>query len=196
MRSIRRVGCGSVFFLLGASLASAGTFTFNASFNADDNQAFFTFVLNSEQVVTLQTTSAALGGFPTVVSLFGPVTDSNPMLLAFDDGPNPDSVLSEDLAAGSYLMVITEQDNTPTGGTNLLDPTLWADPPGTGNFTAAGGNPGPFVNPFNTTENFTGNLSVELQNVDSASQVPEPATLLSVIGGLGALAWMRRRRTR
>jgi hypothetical protein len=187
------VGFASALFLLAASLASADTFTFNTSFTTDDSQALFSFVLNSEQVVTLQTTSAALGGFPTVVSLFGPVTDSNPMLLAFDDGPNPDSALTEDLMAGSYLVVITEQDNTPTGGTNLLDPTLWVDPPGTGNFTAAGGNPGPFVNPFNTTENFTGNLSVELQNVDSVSQVPEPDSLLLLIGGLGAIAWMRRR---
>jgi hypothetical protein len=184
-----------VFF--SATLASANTFNFSGVFSSDDEQAAFNVVLNSPATITLQSTSAAGGGFPTVLSLFGPVLDNNPPLLAFSDTPTSgDAVLGPFglLAAGTYLVVLTEQDNTPTGGSNLLDPNLWVDPPSTGNFTACCGNPGPFVNPDNVTQNFTGSWAVTFTSVDAASEVPEPATMLSLLLGLGIVAGKIRRK--
>jgi hypothetical protein len=184
--------------LFGGSALSASTFSFSGTLTSDDGQAAFDIVLNSVETITLSTNSFASGGFPTVLSLFGPAVNSDPPLIAFSDQSEADAMLVvAALGVGTYTVVVTEWDNTPTGGgTNLLDPDLWVDPPGTGNFTANPFNPGPFVNPNDVLENYTGNWAVEFQGVDGATQLgtPEPATWLSLLGGLGILVGVRRSR--
>ena len=218
MRHIGGFGLAGIFLIIGSSLASADTFNFNGSFTQDDNQASFLMILNSPQVVTIETTSYASGGFAPVLSIFGDPSfgPGDPGLLGTNSGGSPcgvrstnattglcldallgfDSVLSTDplgtLAAGSYLVVLTEQDNTPNGPD--LNSGFALD--GQGNFTAIPGvNNGPFVDPSNPNNTDTGNFALQFQNVDSVTAVPEPSTFLLFLTGVGVCAAIRRRRT-
>jgi hypothetical protein len=188
--------CLAAVLLFGASALSGSTFAFSGTLTSDDGEAAFNIVLNSVESITLSTTSFATGGFPTVLSLFGPTVNNDPPLIAFSAQSETDAMLIvSSLGAGTYTVVLTESPNTPTGGgTNLLDSDLWVDPLGTGNFTANPFNLGPFVNPNDVLENYTGNWVVQFQGADAAAELPEPATWLSLLGGLGVLAGIRRSR--
>jgi hypothetical protein len=206
--------------VLSGSIAAAGTFTFNGSFFQDDNQASFNIVLNSPGTVTITTSSYASGGFAPVLSIFGApyFGAGDPSLLGTNSGgapcgvrpTNPDTGLCLDallgydsilttnplgtLAAGTYMVILTEQDNTPNGP----DLASGFNRDGQGNFTAVPDvNDGPFVDPGNPNISDSGNWAVGFQNVDSAAQLglPEPSTVLSLLGGLVILAGIRRRRT-
>jgi hypothetical protein len=110
-------------------------------------------------------------------------------LLGYDSvlGTNPLGTLP----AGTYLVVLTEQSNTPNGPD--LDSGFSED--GQGNFTAVPGvNNGPFVDPGNPDVTDTGSFALQVENVASATAVPEPATLLSVAAGALLVACLRRRR--
>jgi len=221
MRFALRLVMGGVLAVLGGAVASAGTtFIFNGIFTQDDQQAAYTIVLNTPQVVTIETTSYANGGFAPVLSLFGDPLfgPGDPSLRGTNSGGTPcgvratnvatgacldallgfDSVLGTNtlgiLEAGTYLLIVTEQDNTP------VSPDLAAGftRDGQGNFTAIPGlNNGPFVDPGNPTHDDTGSFQLQANNVDFAApaNLPEPSTMLSLFGGLGILAGMRRRRT-
>lgn len=220
MGQLNRFGFLSVLALLSAALGSANTFDFNGTFTQDDNQASFLMILNSPQIVTIQTTSYANGGFAPVLSIFGnPLFGpGDPTLLGTNSGGSPcgvrstnattglcldallglDSVLSTNqlgtLAAGSYLVVLTEQSNVPNGPD--LDSGFVFD--GQGNFTAIPGiNNGPFVDPSNPNITDTGTYALQFANVDTVQPVepvPEPATFIPLLSGLGLLVTMLRRR--
>jgi hypothetical protein len=202
----------------GVHAACASTFSFNGVFGADDQQASFNLVLNSPGAITIQTTSYATGGFAPILSIFG-VPDlgpGDPMLLGDDTGGvfptcgirgisvatgacldavlGLDSILNQNplgtLAAGTYLVVLTEQSNTPVG----TDLASGFTEDGQDNFTAVPGiNNGPFVDPANWSITDSPNWAVTFQNVDYASQTPEPSTLLSILAGFGVLARLSRR---
>lgn len=195
-------------------MALAGTFTFNGVFTQDDQRASFAVILNSPQQVTLLTTQYANGGFAPVLSIFeaGPFGPGDPSLLATNSGGAPcgvralnpatglcldallgfDPVLGTDplgtLAAGTYLVVLTEQDNVPNGP----DLASGFSRDGQGNFTAVPGvNNGPFVDPSNPNITDGPGFGLTVQNVSNAVAAPEPGTLWSCLGCLGVLALRR-----
>jgi hypothetical protein len=216
---VRHKSWGAVCtFLLGfASLASATTFNFSGTFTQDDEHATFVMTLASPGAVTIATTSYANGGFAPVLSIFGAplFAPGDPSLLGSNSGGSPcgiraasattglcldallgyDSVLSTNplgsLPAGTYLVVLTEQSNTPNGP----DLASGFDFDGQGNFTAVPGvNNGPFVDPSNPSITDTGNWALQFQNVSGANSVPEPSTFVAILMGFGILVTMRSRR--
>jgi hypothetical protein len=215
-----RLGAVVGLLLAGGSSTRASTiFDFSGTFSEDDDQASFVITLLSPQTVTILTTSYANGGFAPVLSIFGPPADGDPNLLGFNDGPGGgpcgsrsinlttgvclDALLGFDpvtssnplgiLGAGSYLLVLTEQENLPNGP----DLNSGFDMDGLGNFTAVPGvNDGPFVDPTNPNLTDTGNWALQVENVDSAASLPEPSTLPLVFVGLGIGVVVRHWRVR
>lgn len=194
-----------VFILPVTSYAS--NFSFNGTFTNDDDQASFIFTLANPATVQLLTTSYANGGFAPILSLFGLLNQNDPALLGQSSAGvaggagNPgcgirsvnvttglclDALLeagsSGPLAAGSYLLVLTEDPNVPLGP-NLSNGFQY--PPGSGNFTANGVKPGPFVD--SAGNQMTGAYSVSINNVDSAVATPEPSTLTMLAAGITLL---------
>jgi hypothetical protein len=93
-----------------------------------------------------------------------------------------------DLVAGTYILALTEYGNYSNG--NLSDGWTYADP-------AQWPTGGPFPNPT-TGGRFNGNYSVEILNVDGATQLPEPGGFCLFGGGMAliALAFFQRKRAR
>jgi hypothetical protein len=213
---IRVVGLCIWLFSLPAFASSY--FAFSGNFAHDDSQFQIGFTILSATTVTMQTWSYAggtdplsnvvsSGGFAPVLSLF----DSTGNLLGFnaggpDPGPTPpagcgarnsdgglclDAYLQEPtLNAGDYILILTEQANTPNGPT-LADGFAFD---GQGDFTGPNylGSPGSFIdivgNPRNSSFEFT------VGSVDSAA-VPEPSTMLLMGTGI-FLTGLRIRRAR
>jgi hypothetical protein len=216
-----RVRMLSLIILMGgcAGWSHGETVIFSGTFQSDDDEAAFTFSVANPETVTLDTTSYATGGFAPVLSLFGTLNQSDPALLAQDSGgvaggagnqgcgtrsvsPITGFCLDADIQAGTdgpigpgtYLVVLTEDPNIALGP-NLSDGFLY--PPGSGNFTANGILPGPFVDPGGNQT--TGAYSLTVSNVDNASQLsptPEPSSAADLTAGLALLALGLSRRTR
>jgi hypothetical protein len=195
----------------------ASSFTFAGSFTQDDNILEYVFTISAGSTVTLESfsyggngTTVNPGGFAPVLSLFGPVTSSDPNLINDDDGGTApggcgtrlvdpvtheclDADLTEVLSPGTYLVVLTENDNTPNG------PDLLSgfNEMGNGDFTGTNaGLPGDsFLNPGNNLQR-TPNYDFTISGVDNALQLPEPSTMSLLIAGLGLLAGVRARQKR
>jgi hypothetical protein len=184
--------------LLCASSACFGAATFNFSgvFGADDNVVLFTYQVQTTGQVSVFTTSYATGGFQTVLSLF----DSN-RLFQFDNNGfsnATDASLTWNSVAGErYTIALTEYDNLAFGPT--LDDGFTEQ--GNGNFTA--------TPPFNLPvpggafllpggEQRTGNWAVSFSSAVpsfTATQIPEPASGLLLMGGVALLAgWKKWRK--
>lgn len=193
------------------------SFTFSGSFSQDDNMPEFQFTIAAISTVTLESFSYAgngstvnPGGFAPVLSVFGPLPSGDPNLLGFDDGGaapggcgsrliDPVSHACLDAALtlpslnpGTYLVVLTENDNTPNGP----DFASGFVEQGNGNFTGVNqGFPGAsFLDPFGNQR--TPNFDLTISGVDSAESVPEPATVSLLIAGLGLLAFKQKMRLR
>jgi len=206
--------------ILSIAVAHASN-TFSGIFSADDDQAAFLFSLNSPAVVTIVTSSYAAGGFAPVLSVFGPPAfgPGDPSLIGTNSGGQPcgvrsvnpttgvcldallgfDSVLNSNqlgtLSAGSYLVILTQQANTPNGP-DLASGFAFDGQP---NFTAIPGvNDGPFVDPTNPNITDTGNWSVTFENVDSVDPLsaPEPSSLVLLAGGLAVMLRQARKNLR
>jgi hypothetical protein len=217
---VARIGClcfAGISLFIGSSVASANIFNFNGTFTRDDDQASFLMVLNAPQNVTIETTQYANGGFAPVLSIFGAplFAPGDPSLLGTNSGGFPcsvwpkinpatglclDALLGYDpvlgtnqlgtLSAGTYLVILTEQANTPSGPD--LDSGFAFE--GQGNFTAIPGvNNGPFVDPGNPNSNDTGSYAVGFQNASFVAPTPEPSAWLPLLAGIGALVAVRRR---
>jgi len=192
----------------------ASTFTFSGSFTEDDNVLQYLFTISAPATVTLESfsyggngTTVDPGGFAPVLSLFGPVTSGDPNLINFDDGgtapggcgarlvdPTTHLCLDADLTEaltipGTYLVTLSENDNTPNGP-DLLSGFNEA---GNGNFTGINqGFPGEsFLDPLGNQR--TPNYDFTITGVDSATQLPEPSTVSLLIAGGGLLAGLRAR---
>src|SRR5579863_1944554 len=116
-------------------------FTFSGSFSQDDNLLQYQFTIAAASTVALESfsyggdgASVPAGGFAPVLSVFGAGGSGPLTLLGFDDGGiapacsprTPDVSVKGDLcldayltlpslSAGTYLVILTENDNTPNG---------------------------------------------------------------------------------
>jgi hypothetical protein len=206
-----------VAFLLPIPSFASSTFTFSGSFTQDDNLLLYQFTISAPTTVTLESFSYGgngstvnPGGFAPVLSLFGPVTSGDPNLINFDDGgtapggcgarlidPTTNLCLDADLTealtiTGTYLVALTENDNTPNGPDFLAG----FNEAGNGNFTGTNeGFPGEsFLDPLGNQR--TPNYDFTITGADSATELPEPSTMSLLIAGAGLLAGLRARRRR
>jgi hypothetical protein len=199
--------CLVLFVLPIHSFASS---TFSGSFSQDDNMPEFQFTISAISTVTLESFSyggdgstVSPGGFAPVLSVFGAGGSGPLTLLGFDDGgvapsgcgprlidPTTHLCFDADLVLpslnpGTYLVLLTENDNTPNGP----DFAGGFNEQGNGNFTG-----GPFLDPFGNQR--TPNFDFTISGADSAASVPEPSTVSLLVTGLGFLAFRRRVRLR
>jgi hypothetical protein len=201
--------CSGSSWLVGATI----DVSFTGTFKADDNVQLFRFTIPTLSNVIARTWSFASGvnaagqaipdgGFAPVLSLFGPSGDS----LGIDKdggtglcGPRAadpisgfcwDAYINQTLGAGTYTLALTEDDNTPVG--SLSEGFTEA---GNGNFT------GPlFLGPSGAGRSFiladgeqrTPDWAVDIDGVQSAAELPEPAAPVLLTGGLALLFWVRR----
>jgi len=184
--------------LLTMGQANASTVTYSGTLAADDQVQSYTYNLAQASTVIFSTSSYATGGFVPVLSLF----DAAGVVVGSDGGDATcyagmgadattkmcdDAYLKETLAAGSYILAVTEFFNVPVGP-NLSDGFLMQ---GQGNFTGSTcGTSGAFYQTdIAPCVQRDGNFSV------AATATPEPGTIW-----LGALPLVffglaRRRKT-
>jgi len=193
---------------------SHAALSYTGTFAQDDGQSVFDFTLASATSVTLRTWSFAggtnaggmsisPGGFAPVLSLFDAGGEQDLLALDRDGGPGScgpravdtisgfcwDAYLNLPLVAGSYVLVLTEDDNTPNGPT-LADGFLRD---GQGNFTAGlfGGAPGSSFILADGSQR-TNMWAVDLIGVDSQATAPEPGSAAMLMLGIAFLLSRRR----
>jgi len=205
----------AMLLLSGVHVQSAN-FSFTGTFNRDDNVQFFGFGLSSPASVTIRTfaynggtnsagTVIPGGGFDTTVSLFNLSTGA---LLGFnDDGSVPpltinpvtgfagDSLLTLNLAAGTYRVTLTEFDNVPNGN---FSAGFFEQ--GRGNFTPGltGCPATAFCAVSLNAPGFSlrnGNWALDILGVTGTfALTPEPASYLLFAFGLAGLGLLRQRK--
>ena len=204
----------AVFFIAsaGAPLSQSASFSFTGTFQQDATVRLFGFTLAAPGTATLETWSYGggkdaagatipAGGFSTVLSVF---TSSGSLINYQVNGGCPpqnidsstglcgDTVLTEPgLAAGSYIVAVTEDFNIPNGIT--LSAGFFED--GQGNFSGPAfcGSPGSFKD-FNCNQR-TANFELDILGVTAAAPLPEPASVMLFGAGTLALAtYLRRKR--
>jgi hypothetical protein len=201
-------------FLSPETLAGS-TFSFTGSFAADNDVQLFTFTISSPTTVNMETWSYAggtnaagtvipAGGFDPFVTLFSSnghfINDNDDGATAKVDpttGVAYDSQLSQALAAGKYIVALTQFDNFA----NKPNLTNGFSEGGNTNFTLAfapGGSTGFFWDLDGNQR--TSKWALDIDVVNSAvlgGSVPEPSSL--ILGGIGGLTLvgftlLRRRR--
>ena len=221
MRSWSRFGFLALSLCLLSSVAAAGNFSFTGTFVQDDDMQLFLFTAPSTNVM-LRTWGYAggtnansmvilPGGFDPVLTVFdatGGSVPASPFVDSNNDGATvatdpttgnaSDSllILTALNPGGTYLLVLTENDNFSSGPT-FGDGFSHA---GQGNFTA--GEFGcltaaPFCDQSGLPRD--GNWAVDITGVGSASvfptttATPEPASTLLLMTGIAGMALLRRR---
>lgn len=214
MNSARKLGTLTAGLLLSGA-AAAADFSFQGTFEQDNDVQLFSFNVGAASNVTLRSLgyaggvnaageTIARGGFDTILALFndsGLLIDSNDDggegVVAADAGTGTswDSFLLASLAPGNYQVSVMQYDNF-ANGPNLSDGFLYD---GAGNFTADFGCGGVSfcdisgVAPFDQRNN---RWAFDVLNVESStvSAIPEPGTYAMLLGGLGLLGFASRRR--
>jgi len=184
---------------LAAGSASANSLPFSGIFTQDTGFAFVEFTTTGGPI-TLQTTSAATGGFDPYLTLF----DANGKWLAEnDDGPSGlDSYLDETLAAGTYWLAITQSWNTANlTGNGYFDPSIGDNGfIGQAAYTNFGGQTGNWALDIASADpiQLTGQVQAQFNPptappLPPLNTVPEPGTLaLTVLGLMGVFNKRRR----
>ena len=201
---------------LTASPAQAANLTLSGAISSDDAVQLFDFTVATPSSVDLRSygyaggTSAtgrvvASGGFDTTLTLFD---SSGNFLNENDDGAGVatdpttglagDARITQTLAAGNYLLALTQYDNfargnLPDGFAETGNPNFTA----ASTFTSGGPCPGNMFRDISGTDGRcrTGNWTVDFVNVASATAVPEPSALVCAGVGL-ALLFVGRLRNR
>jgi len=203
----------STTLLLGP--AQAANLTLQGTIGTDDAVQLFNLTVATAGSVDLRsygyaggTTSTGTvvprGGFDSILTLFNA---SGAFLSGKDDGDGAatdpstglagDSRITANLAAGSYILALTQFDNFSRG--NLADgfvetghPNFTADP----SFATGGACPGNVFRDVSGTPGRcrTGNWTVDFANVSSVTAVPEPSTAVLLNLSLLGLAWRVRRK--
>jgi len=206
-----------IAFAIFPLISRATNITLQGSFSADDNIQFFSVSVAAPATIDIRsygyaggTTSTGAvvprGGFDTILTLFsasGVFIDDN------DDGAGvaadpatgqaADARITANLAAGSYILAVTEYDNFSIG--NLSDGfaetgnhNFTADP----NFATGGACPGGLFRDISGTAGRcrTGNWALDFVNVTSVTSVPEPETTALFGAGLLGFALVSRRKRR
>jgi hypothetical protein len=197
-------------------LCRASNITLQGNFAADDSVQLFSVSILAPAAIDIRsygyaggTTSTGTmvprGGFDTILTLFsasGVFIDDN------DDGAGvavdpatgqaSDARITANLAAGSYILALTQYDNFSIG--NLADGfgetgnhNFTADP----GFASGGACPGNMFRDISGTAGRcrSGNWALDFVNVASVTAVPEPSALL--LAGIGfALLLVGRYRNR
>jgi hypothetical protein len=190
-------------------LATAGTISSTGVFETDDQMWQLTFTLSSASTVTIQSwaygggtngagTVIPQGGFATNIALFDTLGLQNlidqdsaaggcgPRNINSSTGNCLDGFFSTTiLAAGDYLLVLTEAGN-PAFGPTFADGFAET---GAGDFTG-----GPFFDPFFNQMNGNWAVDVSADGLVVGSDAPEPATALMGLLIVPALAIVARRR--
>ena len=207
----RKTCFAAVLLLSGVQVAQSSSFSFSGTFNQDSGVQLFTFSLSAASTATIKTWSygggtdalgqpIAAGGFATDLALYsgtGTLIDFTnagscpPQNIDPASGLCGDAILQKtNLAAGNYIVALTEYFNIPNGLT--LASGFLED--GQGNFT------GPFL--CGTQGGFfdagcnkrTQRFEVDILGANSAAAVPEPVnTLLLGSGLLAVIEGIRRR---
>lgn len=208
---------GSLIFLTtGATThAEAANFSFQSSLSTDDDIQLFNFTVDSTSDVILKTlsyaggtqadgTSIPDGGFDPILAVFDDTgnfidsnDDGNPPFVPVDPttGESRDSYLELTLAPGNYTVAISQYDNFFKGssGDNI---SLGFFRQGEGNFTA-GLCPGTATQFCDLSgDERTGELAVDVLNVDNGVAIPEPLTVLGTGSALGFGAFFKRKLTK
>ena len=194
--------------------ANAANYAYTGTFSGDDDIRMFNFSVSAPSTVTLRTFSYAggtqsngnlvgAGGFDPVLTLFD---GTGAFVIENDDGIPPqvqydpvtgkpyDSFLEIALAAGNYILAITQWDNFAVG------PNLSDGFSKTGNpfFSSVDGcSNGQFCDEGGI--NRTANWALDISNADGASvispnPVPLPLAAPLFITGIGFIGFMVRRR--
>jgi hypothetical protein len=112
--------------LLALGSANASTISYSGTLSGDDQVQLYTYIISQASPVTFETNSYSSGGFVPVLSLFNSAgveigsdgadqTCYAGMHADSTTGICDDALLSENLAAGSYTLAITEFFNVPVG---------------------------------------------------------------------------------
>src|SRR5882757_8290637 len=201
---LRKLTLFGIVFAIFPLISRAASITLQGNFTADDNIQLFSISIAAPAAVDIRsygyaggTTSTGTivprGGFDTILTLFsaaGVFIDDN------DDGAGAasdpttglanDAQITANLAAGSYILALTQYDNFSIG--NLADgfgetghPNFTADP----GFASGGACPGNMFRDISGTAGRcrTGNWTVDFVNVANVTAVPEPSALL--LAGIG-----------
>lgn len=206
---------------LGVSGAQAADFSYSGTFVNDNDVQRFDFSVTAASTITLRSygyaggtqadgTVVAAGGFDPVLTLF---TGAGAFIEDQDDGSNVpadpvtgsffDVNLEVDLDPGSYFVTITQFDNFLIGST-FDDGFTYDNQPSFRVFCATG------IFCDVNDESRTGDWAFDVLNVDVATIptdptgptgpnpgiVPLPAGLPLMLAGLGALAWVRRSKSK
>ena len=216
----KRLGILPLVFMVSASCAFGSSFSFTGTFTGDDQVELLSFAVTANNtVVTMLTygygggtnaagTTIASGGFLPDLTLFNATTgdlidaDDSTYTPCNSNGQNPrsplgcgDDFFQETLNTGSYVLALSVYDNAANG----LELSNGFTEDGQGNFTCSlfGTGTGAFCDPF-TQDN--GSWAVDILGANTAADVtgavPEPGTLEAVLGGLGTIYFLRRRRQR